>query len=182
VQALIRAAGVGFTLNPRLVRGLDYYNLTVTEWVTDRLGAQATVCAGGRYDCLVEQCGGKPQPACGFALGVERLILLVKDTGTAAAATPADVYLVHQGDAAQAYAWAVGETLRDRGLRVIQHCGGGGFKAQRKKADASGALYAVVIGDDEAAARTVALKPLRAAGEQMQLAVEAAADRIKRST
>ncbi|HTP95984.1 MAG TPA: histidine--tRNA ligase [Burkholderiales bacterium] len=172
LQALVSASGVGFTLNPRLVRGLDYYNLTVTEWTSDRLGAQATVCAGGRYDGLIEQLGGKPQPACGFALGIERLILLLEQGGGAPAAAFPDAYLVHQGEAADRLAWQVCEQLRDHGLKVVLHCGGGGFKAQMKKADASGARYALIIGDDEAADGRLALKPLRQAGEQQRLALE----------
>ena len=166
VQQVLRDAGQPFTINPRLVRGLDYYNLTVFEWITDRLGAQGTVCAGGRYDGLVEQLGGKPAPACGFAMGVERLIALIRDAGGVATAAAVDVYLVHQGNAASRLAVRVAEGLRDQGLDVIFHCGGGSFKTQMKKADASGANLAVIIGDDEAAAGEVTLKPLRAIAGQ----------------
>jgi histidyl-tRNA synthetase len=174
LQALLRSAGVPFTLNARLVRGLDYYNRTVFEWVTDRLGAQATVCAGGRYDGLVQQLGGKPAPACGFALGVERLISLLEAAGIAAAPSVPDVYVVHQGEAAAAWAWRVAERLRDRQLEVVLHCGGGNFKAQLRKADASGARFAAVIGDDEAAAGKVALKPLRQVAAQTSVDLDEA--------
>jgi histidyl-tRNA synthetase len=166
VQQVLHEAGQPFVVNPRLVRGLDYYNLTVFEWVTDRLGAQGTVCAGGRYDGLVEQLGGKPTPACGFALGVERLLALVREAGGEPKAKPVDVYLVHQGSAASRLAVRVAERLRDQGIDVLFHCGGGGFKAQMKKADLSGADFAVIIGDDEAAARQVTLKPLRTGNGQ----------------
>lgn len=166
VQRVLKDAGVPFEINPRLVRGLDYYNLTVFEWVTDRLGAQGTVCAGGRYDGLVEQLGGKATPACGFAMGVERLIALIQDQDLAGALEPVDVYMVHQGDEASRLAFRVAENLRSSGMSVVLHCGGGSFKSQMKKADGSGAGYAVIIGDDEAAAGEVNLKPLRAVGEE----------------
>ncbi len=161
VQQVLRDAGIPFVLDPRLVRGLDYYNLTVFEWVSDRLGAQGTVCAGGRYDGLVQQLGGKPLAACGFALGVERLTTLLRDAGSEVSALPVDVYLVHQGETAGRLAVRVAENLRDNGIDVLFHCGGGNFKAQMKKADASGAPLAVIIGDDEAAAGEASLKPLR---------------------
>ena len=164
VQRVLRDAGQAFTINPRLVRGLDYYNLTVFEWVTDRLGAQGTVCAGGRYDGLVSQLGGKPTPACGFAMGVERLIALIQDAGGAPASPAPDVYLVHQGEDAARLAFRVAEGLRDQGLNVLFHCGGGSFKSQMKKADASGAAFAVVIGDDEATTGEAQLKALREEG------------------
>ena len=179
VQRVLRDAGVPFTINPRLVRGLDYYNLTVFEWVTDKLGAQGTVCAGGRYDGLVEQLGGKATPACGFAMGVERLIALIKESGGEPAAPAPDVYLVHQGDAAARLAFRVAEGLRDDGLDVLLHCGGGSFKSQMKKADASGATFAVIIGDDEAATGEVQLKSLRQEGvEQRKLKVDDLAEAI----
>ncbi len=175
VQGKLRAAGVAFKVNPRLVRGLDYYNGTVYEWVTDRLGAQGTICAGGRYDTLVEQFGGRPAPPSGFALGIERLLALVK-TGTAAIAPVApDVYLVHQGEAADPVAEAVAEALRDRGVSVVLHCGGGNFKSQMRKADASGARYAVIIGDEEAKAGVLSLKALRDDTAQTQVRLEEAA-------
>ncbi len=161
VQALVRHAGISFTINPRLVRGLDYYNLTVFEWVTDALGAQGTVCAGGRYDGLVEQLGGKPTPACGFALGVERLLALLQETEALPQPDSPDVYLIHQGDAAADLGIRVAESLRDTGLDVVYHCGGGSFKSQMKRADHSGAPLAVIIGEDEVAQGQVTVKALR---------------------
>ncbi len=185
VQQVLRDAGLPFTINPRLVRGLDYYNLTVFEWVTDRLGAQGTVCAGGRYDALVEQLGGKPTPACGFAMGVERLLALLREAGGEPALEGIDVYLVHQGEAASRMAPRVAEGLRDHGIDVLFNCGGGSFKSQMKKADASGAAFAVIIGDDEALAGEVTLKPLRSQGdqpnEQKRVGVDALADEIMNS-
>lgn len=179
VQQVLRDAGLPFTINPRLVRGLDYYNLTVFEWVTDKLGAQGTVCAGGRYDGLVEQLGGKPTPACGFAMGVERLIALIKDSGGEPAAPAPDVYLVHQGDAAGRLAFRVAEGLRDQGIDVLLHCGGGSFKSQMKKADGSGAAFAIIIGDDEASTGEAQLKSLRAEGSaQQKLKVDDLAEAI----
>lgn len=179
VQQILRDAGQPFTVNPRLVRGLDYYNLTVFEWVTDKLGAQGTVCAGGRYDGLVEQLGGKATPACGFAMGVERLVALIRDSGGEPAVAVPDVYLVHQGNQANRLAFRVAEGLRDQGINVLLHCGGGSFKSQMKKADASGAPFAVVIGDDEAATGEAQLKPLRVgAGEQRKLKVDDLAEAI----
>ncbi len=179
VQQILRDAGIAFTVNPRLVRGLDYYNLTVFEWVTDKLGAQGTVCAGGRYDGLVEQLGGKPTPACGFAMGVERLVALVREAGGEPAAPAPDVYVVHQGEAASRLAFRVGEGLRDQGLNVLLHCGGGSFKSQMKKADGSGAAFAVIIGDDEAATGEAQLKSLRAEGvAQQKLKVDELAETI----
>ncbi len=165
VQAILKRHDVRYEINPRLVRGLDYYNRTVFEWVTTRLGAQGTICAGGRYDGLVEQIGGKPAPATGFAMGVERLLALLQDNGMALPKATVDVYVVHQGEAASQAASQVAEQLRDGDLRVLLHCGGGSFKAQMKKADASGARVAVVIGDDEVAAGVVSVKPMQG-GEQ----------------
>lgn len=179
VQRVLRDAGVPFTINPRLVRGLDYYNLTVFEWVTDKLGAQGTVCAGGRYDGLVQQLGGKATPACGFAMGVERLIALIRESGGEPAAPAPDVYVVHQGEAASRLAFRVAEGLRDDGLDVLLHCGGGAFKSQMKKADASGAAFAVIIGDDEAATGEAQLKSLREEGvAQRKLKVDDLAEVI----
>lgn len=185
VQQVLRDAGLPFEINPRLVRGLDYYNLTVFEWVTDRLGAQGTVCAGGRYDGLVEQLGGKSTPACGFAMGVERLVTLIRESGGEPEIPGPDVYVVHQGEAASRMAPRVAEGLRDQGIDVLFHCGGGGFKSQMKKADASGATFAVIIGDDEANAGEVTLKPLRSNGEaqneQKRISVDQLADEIMNS-
>ena len=161
---LLDAAGVAYQLNPRLVRGLDYYNKTVFEWVTDRLGAQGTVCGGGRYDGLVEQLGGKSVPGVGFAMGVERLVLLLQECESLPQEiSAADIYVVSFGDIAQREAVAVSERLRDvfPALRIVQHNGGGSFKSQMKKADKSGARLALIWGEDEVAAGTVSLKALR---------------------
>ena len=179
VQRVLRDAGLPFTVNPRLVRGLDYYNLTVFEWVTDRLGAQGTICAGGRFDGLVEQLGGKAAPACGFAMGIERLIALIRDAGGELAGPAPDVYLVHQGEQASRLAFRVAEGLRDQAIDVLLHCGGGSFKAQMKKADGSGATFAVIIGDDEASTGEAQLKPLREEGAaQLKLKVDDLAEAI----
>ena len=165
VQQLLTDHGIVFEIDARLVRGLDYYNRTVFEWVTDRLGAQGTVAGGGRYDGLFERLGGRPTPACGFAIGVERIILLLQEAGAVGKRTPL-AYVVHDGDAAGRLAWRAGEMLRDAGCEIIVNAGGGSFKSQMKKADASGARYAFLIGPDEAAAEAVSVKPLRESGEQ----------------
>ena len=178
LQAVLRDAGIPYRINPRLVRGLDYYNLTVVEWVTDRLGAQGTVCAGGRYDGLVAQLGGKPAPACGFAMGIERLLALWSDTGRTLPKPPMDVYVVHQGEAARASAIPVAERLRDAGFTVQLHCGGGSFKSQFKRADASGATVAVIIGDDEAGRGEAMVKPLRQEGEQQRAKADEIVDAV----
>jgi len=171
LQAILKRHDVAFEINPRLVRGLDYYNRTVFEWVTTRLGAQGTICAGGRYDGLVEQIGGKPAPAMGFAMGVERLLVLLQEAGMALPKPKLDVYVVHQGELAGHLASRVAEQLRDDKLRVLLHCGAGSFKSQMKKADASGAVVAVVIGDDEVRANEVSIKPMQG-GEQVRVGVE----------
>jgi histidyl-tRNA synthetase len=179
VLAGLKAAAIPYVINPRLVRGLDYYNLTVFEWVSGALGAQSAVCSGGRYDGLFEQLGGKATPGCGFGIGVERLLLLLEDRAAALPKQEPDVWLVHQGEAADKIAPAVAEQLRDAGLHVVLHCGGGGFKAQMKKADASGARFAVIIGDNEAAAGQLTLKPLRQAVEQRTIALHDAVVQIQ---
>ncbi len=179
LQGMLRDAGIAFRVNPRLVRGLDYYNGTVFEWVTQRLGAQGTVCAGGRYDGLIEQVGGKPAPACGFAMGVERLLALMSESGVAVPESGPDVYVVRQGVTAEAYGARLAETLRDAGLAVVLHCGGGSFKSQMKKADASSARYAVVVGDDEAATGMLSVKALRVATEQVRVSLVEACEIIK---
>ena len=161
VQRILRAHDIAFTINPRLVRGLDYYNHTVFEWVSHQLGAQGTVCAGGRYDGLMAQMGGKPAPACGFAIGLERLLLLCEIQAIDMKTPPTDVYIVHQGEAAQHHVWQIARQLRQAGISTLLHCGGGNFKAQMKKADASGARFAVIIGDNEIAAQQITLKSLR---------------------
>jgi|TARA_Y100000589_G_scaffold101423_1_gene95674 histidyl-tRNA synthetase len=173
LRELLDAAGVSYTVNPALVRGLDYYGKTVFEWITDSLGAQGTVCAGGRYDGLVEQLGGKPTCAVGFAMGVERLILLLEtlDLIPDSVNGDADVYVTAMGDATVAPALALAESLRDQlpGRVVVTHCGGGSFKSQMKKADRSGARYAVILGENELANGTVGLKPLRSEEPQREL-------------
>jgi histidyl-tRNA synthetase len=176
VKRILDHNNIPYTVNARLVRGLDYYNRTVFEWVTDELGAQGTVCAGGRYDPLIESFGGKPTPAVGFAMGIERLVELMKLAGEPADPSTCDVYMVHQGEAAQMQAFVLAERIRDAGLDVVLHCaaasGAGSFKSQMKKADGSGAAFAVIIGDDEIANNTVAVKAMRAAeGEQQQASV-----------
>jgi histidyl-tRNA synthetase len=167
---------VQYTVNPRLVRGLDYYNRSVFEWVTDELGSQGTVCAGGRYDPLIATFGGKPTPAVGFAMGIERLIELMKSAGEPAAPSQCDVYMVHQGEQAQLQAFVLAERIRDAGLDVVLHCatsaGPGSFKSQMKKADGSGAAFAVILGEDEIANNVAAVKSMRGeAGEQQQASV-----------
>ncbi|MBC7203605.1 MAG: histidine--tRNA ligase [Pusillimonas sp.] len=154
-------AGIAYTLNPRLVRGLDYYNLTVFEWVTDQLGAQGTVCGGGRYDGLVELLGGKPTPAVGFAIGMERLLDLWSQSQPTVNTPECQVYMIHQSEQAQRMAATLAEQLRDAGLRVIVHAGASGFKSQFKRADASGAAVAVIIGEQEQLDNQVSIKWLR---------------------
>jgi histidyl-tRNA synthetase len=167
LEALLDQAGLRYTVNPRLVRGLDYYNRTVFEFVSGAIGAQSTIAGGGRYDALFEQLGGKPTPACGFGMGVERVILAMQAAG-AAAEPGVDVFVVHAGAAAGAQAWRLAEAWRDAGRNVLLGAGGS-FKSQMKKADASGARFAVIIGEDEVASRRVTLKPLRGEGEQRTL-------------
>jgi histidyl-tRNA synthetase len=168
LKAILDANGVGYTINPRLVRGLDYYNLTVFEFVTDRLGAQGTVCAGGRYDDLIVQIGGKPAPAVGWALGVERVLELVKEQGTPIPLPVPDAYAVVPDAAAMPVALRTLQQLRDAGVRVQMHAatadGLGSFKSQFKKADASGAAYALIFGGDELARGEITVKALRDGG------------------
>ncbi|MGE5714165.1 MAG: histidine--tRNA ligase [Betaproteobacteria bacterium] len=162
LQSLLQAAGIEFTVNPRMVRGLDYYNLTVFEWITDALGAQGTLCGGGRYDPLIERLGGKPTPGIGFGMGIERVIELLRESGTVTTGTSTDIYVLHQGGATQRDAFLLAERLRDAGLDVILHAGDASLKSQMKKADASGAEYAVIVGQAEAEAGAAAIKALRA--------------------
>jgi histidyl-tRNA synthetase len=173
VRAALDAVGQPYTLNPRLVRGMDYYNLTVFEWVTDRLGAQGTVCGGGRYDGLIEQIGGKPAPAVGWGLGIERVLALIEDAGIEVPAAAPDVYAVVPDVAALPVVMATLEALRASGLQVLMHAGGkdgqGSFKSQFKKADASGARFALVFGADELAKGQVTIKPLRDAAAQQRV-------------
>ena len=157
-------AGVLYRINPRMVRGLDYYNLTVFEWVTDKLGAQATVCGGGRYDGLIDLLGGKPAPAVGFAIGMERLMDLWGQFQPETPKPECAVYFVRQGDVAQRRAARLAEGLRDLGVAAVVHAGSGSFKSQFKRADTSGAQIAVILGDDELASGVASVKMLR--GEQ----------------
>jgi histidyl-tRNA synthetase len=153
----------------------------VFEWTTTLLGAQGTVCAGGRYDGLIEQIGGKPMPACGYAMGVERLLELLAAVRAVEVSMP-DAYVLRQGEAAERYAERIAEELRDAGLHVILHCGGGSFKSQMRRADASRARFAVIIGDEEAAAGDVTLKPLRETAEQVRVRASDAVQRMRRNT
>ncbi|WGL62382.1 histidine--tRNA ligase [Pseudomonas sp. CW003PS] len=182
VKARLDAAGIRYQINHKLVRGLDYYNRTVFEWVTDKLGAQGTVCAGGRYDGLVAQLGGKATPGVGFAMGVERLVLLLETLELLPAELnrAADVYVCAFGEAAELAALTLTERLRDElpGLRLLLNSGGGSFKSQFKKADKSGARYALILGDDELAGRVVGCKPLRDDSEQQSVAWDALAEHL----
>jgi len=173
LQEFLGEAGVEYRVNPRLVRGLDYYNLTVFEWVTERLGAQGTICGGGRYDPLIEFLGGKAAPACGYAIGIERVIELMRESGTFPSAS-CDVYVLHQGGATQAMAMRAAEFLRDAGLDVVLHAGEGSMKSQMRKADASGAEFALIIGEAEAAQQVAAIKALRARGAEAPFATQSA--------
>tara|TARA_B100001059_G_scaffold230387_1_gene264518 strand:+ start:992 stop:2251 length:1260 start_codon:yes stop_codon:yes gene_type:complete len=185
LKARLDAAGIPYVINPKLVRGLDYYSKTVFEWVTDKLGSQGTVCAGGRYDGLVEQMGGKPTTGVGFAMGIERLVLLLEtlDKVPAEIARQVDVYLCAFGEAAELAALTLSERLRDQvpGLRLQVNAGGGSFKSQFKKADKSGALYAVILGEDELAQQVVGFKPLRGQAEQQSIAIDALAEHLATS-
>lgn len=187
LQEILTAAGLSFVVNPRLVRGLDYYSKTVFEWVTDKLGAQGTVCAGGRYDGLIEQLGGKPNSAVGFAMGVERLVLLIEELG----ATPedvvpkTDVYIVAASSdpkKANVASARLAETLRSElsGARVVNHCGGGSFKSQMKKADRSGATLALILGDNELDQNQLMIKPLRGQQDQQTVEIDSAVETIKK--
>ncbi|GAA3910662.1 histidine--tRNA ligase [Halomonas cibimaris] len=182
LQALLDAAGIHYVINPWLVRGLDYYSRTVFEWTTEALGSQGTVCAGGRYDGLVEQLGGKPTPAVGFAMGIERLILLLEtlDLIPAEARFGAEVYLLPLDDSATPQALALAEQLRDAlpELSLTLHCGGGSFKSRMKKADKSGAALALLLGEDECADQAATLKFLRDDREQQRLPQHELADAL----
>ncbi len=164
---LLGSAGIAYTINHRLVRGLDYYNRTVFEWVTTKLGAQGTIAAGGRYDNLVERLGGSATPACGFGIGLERVFLLMQEYGVTASNVP-DIYLVNVGELAEKQAFTAAEVMRSAGLSVVLHAGGGSFKSQMKKADRSGARFAAILGDDEAAAGEISLKALLEKAEQIR--------------
>ena len=175
LRAMLDDAGIEYRLNPRLVRGLDYYSRTVFEWLTDRLGAQAAVCSGGRYDGLVAQLGGRPTPAIGWALGMERLVEVLRLSVGERAATLADVYVLAADDARERETLQWTEALRDTlpAHRVLMHCGGGSLKSRMKKADRSGAAYAVIVGGDELARGELAVKALRGDGAQQAVAADA---------
>ncbi|WP_304625154.1 histidine--tRNA ligase [uncultured Parasutterella sp.] len=184
LEDILKAEGVDYTINPRLVRGLDYYNLTVFEWVTDKLGAQGTICGGGRYDPLIGMLGGRDAPACGFAMGIERVLELMKECDVHPEERECDVYIVWD-KALYLNAIGAAEKLRDAGIRMIVHSGSMKFANQLKRADASGALYALVIGSDEAAAGKVGLKALREGiagyGEQKTLTIEEALEFVSKN-
>ncbi len=168
LEAGVQALGINYSINPRLVRGLDYYNHTVFEWITDRLGSQGTICGGGRYDPLVEMLGGKPTPAVGFAMGAERVIELMRETSGEVVVSDCDIYIAHQGGHTELAARAVGEKLRDAGLRVIVHAGSTSFKSMMRRADQSLARWAVIAGESEVDQGMVSVKQLRdAAGAQV---------------
>lgn len=174
------AAGIQYKLNSRLVRGLDYYNRTVFEWVTTKLGSQGTIAGGGRYDSLVQRLGGESTPACGFGIGLERVFLLMQEYGVEAEFKP-DAYLVNVGELAEAQAVVIAEKLRDAGLSVVVHAGGGSFKSQMKKADRSGAKYALILGDDEVQAQLIAVKPMVGGGEQVKASLSETIDILMKS-
>jgi len=174
LKGLLDAAGVAYTVNPRLVRGLDYYSRTVFEWVTDALGSQGAVCSGGRYDGLVEKLGGRATPAVGWAMGIERLVALFEACGGEAPATDADVYVVAVGEEALQKAFSLAEELHDKiaGIRVELNLGGGSFKSQLKRADKSKAEYALILGEQEIAEKRIGLKPLRSTEDQSSIAFD----------
>ena len=180
LRAGLEKAGIPYVVNERLVRGLDYYARTVFEWVTDRLGAQGTICAGGRYDGLVEQLGGKPSCGIGFGMGIERVIALLQEQGKTDSPDIADLYFVTAGNTtidAQCVAARLRQALP--GVRLLVNCGGGGFKAQFRKADKSGARFALILGEDERDKGVIALKPLREGGEQQELPIAQLPDYMK---
>jgi histidyl-tRNA synthetase len=183
VQSLLKANNLPFKINHRLVRGLDYYNLTVFEWVTDQLGAQGTVAGGGRYDPLIERMGGKPTAACGWAMGIERVIELMKEQGLGEEVqTLCDIYMIHGGGATLEPAFVIAERLRSAGVDVVVHASVDGqpasFKSQMKKADSSGALYAVIIGEDELKLQQAQIKDLRKTGTQDEVPLENVLDKV----
>ncbi|WP_286304253.1 MULTISPECIES: histidine--tRNA ligase [Methylophaga] len=167
---ILDSVGIDYEINPRLVRGLDYYGKTVFEWVTDQLGSQGTVCAGGRYDGLVAQLGGKGATAIGFAIGLERLVALLEATQSLPDIKQTDAYLVAVGEQAMAQAPLLTERLRDElpGIKLISHCGGGSFKSQFKRADRSGARWTLILGDDEVSSQTIGIKTMET-GEQQTI-------------
>ena len=177
----LEVAGISYTINPRLVRGLDYYCKTVFEWVTDELGAQGTVCAGGRYDGLVQQLGGKPTPAAGFAMGIERLLALLEQNDSTDEHRAADVYLVVQGEGSDTAGLLLAESLRQQmpKLKTVMHCGGGSMKSQMKKADKSGASLALILGEEEISQQSVTVKFLREKKPQLSVAQADIAEQVR---
>ncbi len=184
LKQLLDQAGIQYQVNPRLVRGLDYYGKTVFEWVTDKLGAQGTVCAGGRYDGLVEQLGGRSTPAVGFAMGIERLVLLMETCGVIpeTVSNDADIYLMNTADDAQSRSFEIAEMLREKfpSLRVVCHCGGGNFKRQMKRAVDSHATFALILGSDELENGEVSLKTLKQKQPQQKLTIESLVEEIQK--
>ena len=182
LKALLDAAGVAYTVNPRLVRGLDYYTQTVFEWVTDALGSQGAICSGGRYDGLVEKLGGRATPAVGWAMGIERFVSLYEACGGVAPASDADVYIAAVGDGTLERAFAIAEELRDSiaGIQVEMNLGGGSFKSQMKRADKSGAEYALILGEQELADGCVGIKPMRSTEEQTSVVLNELAETLNR--
>ena len=182
LRALLDAARVSYTVNPRLVRGLDYYSKTVFEWVTDALGSQGAVCSGGRYDGLVEKLGGRATPAIGWAMGIERFVALYEACGGETPATEADVYIAAFGEGTLERVFVLAEELRDKvtGIRVELNLGGGSFKSQMKRADKSGAEFALILGEQELADGCIGIKPLRSTGEQISVALDELAETLAR--
>jgi len=181
LKALLEAADVRYTINPRLVRGLDYYSRTVFEWVTDALGSQGAVCSGGRYDGLVEKLGGRPTPAVGWAMGIERFVALFEVSGGETPILDANVYVAAVGAGTQERAFALAEELRDEiaGIRIEMNLGGGSFKSQMKRADKSKAAYALLLGEQELSEGRIGIKPLRRKEEQVSVALTELAAALK---
>ncbi len=181
LKSLLDAAGISYAVNPQLVRGLDYYNRTVFEWLTDALGAQGAVCSGGRYDGLVEKLGGRATPAIGWAMGIERMVGLFEACGGQPPARNPDVYVVALGDAALASGFELAEALRSAvpALHLELNLGGGSIKSQMKRADKSGAAYAIVLGDEEVAGGTAGLKPLRSGEDQISIPMDGLGDALR---
>jgi histidyl-tRNA synthetase len=184
LTATLDDLGISYAINPRLVRGLDYYSKTVFEWVTDELGSQGTVCAGGRYDSLIEQLGGKPNFAVGFAMGIERLLALLENSESIQLNSVVDVYMIRVGEQAEQMGFRFAEDIRNQvpGLKLQVNCDGGSIKSQFKKADKSGALYALILGDDEVSRGEVSIKSLRNAQDQQQTLSQAQACEFLRLT
>ncbi len=181
LKALLDAAGVAYTINPRLVRGLDYYSRTVFEWVTDALGSQGAVCSGGRYDGLVEKLGGRRTPAIGWAMGIERFVALHEACGGEVPQQNADVYIAAVGEGTLARSFELAEELRDKipGIRVEINLGGGSFKSQMKRADKSNAMFALILGEQELDEGRIGIKPLRSKEEQESVALDKLAATLK---